>query len=91
MIDKKRIVILTGAGINVQSGIKNAQSPDDFVGMEDRYDGFSDPRFILTNKFFESNPNTQWKFVYDLIENAKQSKPNEAHYAITKFLEYCDR
>ena len=52
MIGKKRIVLMTGAGINVASGIPNAQDPKAFLGKEERYGGTSDPTRILSPDFF---------------------------------------
>ena len=88
MIGKKRIVLITGAGINISAGIPNLQDEDAFKNQEDRYGGVCNPREILLHSYFLEKPHLLWKFIYDYIAKIDASKPNAVHRSITKFLEY---
>ena len=78
IIESKRIVVFTGAGISTESGIPDFRSPG---GIWSRYD----PEDFTIQKFL-SGPdarNTIWKMSTEggLLTEAE---PNPAHYAIAK-------
>ena len=52
MIDKKKIAVLTGAGISAASGIPTFRGEDGFWKKRTTYAGEEDPKEILTKTFF---------------------------------------
>jgi NAD-dependent deacetylase len=72
-----KIVVFSGAGISVASGIPTFRGPD---GLWSRYNPI-----VLDIDFFKSNPKESWRVIkeifYDFMQNIK---PNAAHYAIAK-------
>ncbi len=73
----KKIVVFSGAGISVASGIPTFRGKD---GLWSRYNPI-----ILDINFFVKNPKESWRVIkeifYDFMQNIK---PNPAHYAIAK-------
>ena len=75
MLNSRKIVVFTGAGVSTESGIPDFRSPG---GIWDRFD----PEDFTYQKFV-SDPDSrrkQWQLLWggDLIETAE---PNPAHYA----------
>jgi NAD-dependent deacetylase len=70
----RRLVILTGAGISVASGVST------YVGST------SSTRFLrsVTNARFEENPREVWRQHLELRADLARREPNPAHLAITK-------
>jgi Sir2 family len=52
LVGKKRIMILTGAGISAASGIPTFRGQDGFWKQRKEYGGCADPETILTYNFF---------------------------------------
>ena len=56
LVGKKRVLILTGAGLSAASGIPTFRGQDGFWKTRKRYGGEADPTEICTKTFFEKNP-----------------------------------
>ncbi|MBD3271806.1 MAG: hypothetical protein GF384_04620, partial [Elusimicrobia bacterium] len=76
-----RVVVLTGAGISAESGIKTFR---DHGGLWENY-AIDD---VATPEGFEKNPLKVWRFYYDRIKQATRVSPNEAHYALVMLEEF---
>lgn len=77
VIEAESIVIFTGAGIGVPSGIPDFRSPR---GLWDKYDPFE----VSSMKAFKKKPEQVWEFFRELYEKFSDPQPNPAHYAVTK-------
>ncbi|MDY6967839.1 MAG: Sir2 family NAD-dependent protein deacetylase [Spirochaetota bacterium] len=77
IINSKRIVIFTGAGVSTESGIPDFRSPG---GLWDKYN----PDDFLFQKFLESRESRvkYWEMNSELYYTLKKASPNSAHYAI---------
>lgn len=72
----KKIVVFTGAGISVASGIPDFRSSN---GIYNEKNGFSyPPEQIISHSFFKSNPGTFFDF-YKSKMIFPNAKPNSAH------------
>ena len=86
---RKKITILTGAGISAASGIPTFRGQDGFWKEQKRYAGEDDPKQVLTRSFFDKNPMAVWEWHWDFIKLASDKETNLGHKAIAKFQEYC--
>lgn len=79
ILNSRRIVVLTGAGISTESGISDFRSPG---GVWDRYD----PNDLNFQSFLSSERSRKiyWKFHRDFYLPMKQSEPNDAHYGLAE-------
>ena len=78
IINAKRIVVFTGAGVSTESGIPDFRSPG---GIWDRFDPDD-----FTYQKFVTNPESrrkQWQMLKD-GGLTTEAKPNPAHYAIAE-------
>ena len=81
MIDSsKKIVVFTGAGISVPSGIPDFRSSNGLYSTE--YEGLS-PEEIISHSFFMRNPKLFYKFYFDKMI-FKDAQPNLAHKYFAK-------
>ena len=71
---KKKILILTGAGVSAASGIPTFRGQDGF--WKRSYGGVDNPETILTKKYFAENPAAVWEWHYDFFEIQAKGKPN---------------
>ena len=71
----KKIVVFTGAGISVPSGIPDFRSANGIYNTE--YDGMQ-PEEIISHSFFVKNPKMFYKFYFDKMIYL-DAKPNLAH------------
>lgn len=71
--ESKNIVVLTGAGVSVDSGIPDFQSIDSSWNHEiSRHEAISVP-------FFHRNPERFWKLYRQLFESKRKATPNPFH------------
>lgn len=80
---KKRITVLTGAGISAESGLGTFR---DKGGLWDEYD----INEVATPEAWERNPKLVLDFYDKRRELCVKAKPNEAHLALTKLEKYFD-
>lgn len=81
MIDSsKKIVVFSGAGISVPSGIPDFRSSNGLYSTE--YEGLS-PEEIISHSFFIKNPKLFYKFYFDKMI-FKDALPNLAHKYFAK-------
>jgi NAD-dependent deacetylase len=76
----KYAVVLTGAGISVESGIPPFRGKE---GLWTKYD----PEEYATREAFERDPVKVWKFLAEGIDLVLKVKPNPAHLALAKLEE----
>src|SRR4030042_6315439 len=77
LVNSKRAVALTGAGISVESGIPPFRGKG---GLWDKYD----PEEYTHINAFMQNPVKIWKMLAELWEIVAKAKPNPAHYALAE-------
>jgi NAD-dependent deacetylase len=87
--DRKKFLILTGAGLSAASGVPTFRGNEGFWKTKKNYGGEADPMSLLMNGFFAEKPEAVWEWHYDFIDLCEGKKPNDGHKAITKFQEYC--
>ncbi|MFX1254842.1 MAG: NAD-dependent deacetylase [Promethearchaeota archaeon] len=73
---QSRLVVLTGAGISVDSGLPDFRGPS---GLWKKFD----PRDATIERFL-SNPALYWEMVSPLGKKLERAKPNAAHKALAK-------
>jgi NAD-dependent deacetylase len=79
----KKIVVLTGAGISAESGLKTFRDSD---GLWEGYN-IED---VATPEAWRRNPVLVQDFYNERRKNVLQAKPNAAHYALAKLEEKYD-
>src|ERR1041384_6883377 len=72
---KKKIVVLTGAGISAESGLKTFRDSD---GLWEGYD----VREVATPRAWQKNPALVLEFYNQRRKNAAEAKPNAAHFGL---------
>ena len=88
---KKKVAILTGAGISAASGIPTFRGQDGFWKDAKQYAGEKDPMSVLTLEFFGKHPEANWEWHYDFLKLMKDKDVtvNNGHIAVNDFMEYC--
>ena len=76
-MDKKKLVVLTGAGISAESGLKTFRDSD---GL---WEGF-DINEVATATAWRRNPALVQEFYNMRLQNVKEAKPNAAHYTLAE-------
>ncbi|GAB6036329.1 NAD-dependent protein deacetylase [Fundidesulfovibrio butyratiphilus] len=71
------VVVLTGAGISVASGIPDFRSPG---GLWSKYD----PMRVATVQALNRTPKEVWRFLLDAARVMGRAKPNPAHEALAR-------
>lgn len=74
---KKKLVVLTGAGISAESGLKTFRDSD---GLWEGYD----INEVATATAWRRNPALVQEFYNMRRKNVKEAKPNAAHYALAE-------
>ena len=80
---KKKMVVLTGAGISAESGLKTFRDSD---GLWEGYD-IED---VATPRAWKKNPQLVLDFYNYRRKNVRDATPNAAHYALAKLEEHFD-
>lgn len=75
------IVVLTGAGISAESGIKTFRDNDGLWENHRVED-------VATHEAFVKNPVLVWNFYKERYESLAEVKPNAGHYALVELEEY---
>jgi NAD-dependent deacetylase len=75
ILDAKKIVFVTGAGISQESGIPTFRGND---GLWRKYDVMQ----LATISAFYENPKLVWEWYEDRRKNILAAKPNPGHFAI---------
>src|SRR5687767_14215433 len=74
-MDKKKLVVLTGAGISAESGLKTFRDSD---GLWEGYD----INEVATATAWRKNPELVLEFYNMRRKNVRDAKPNAAHYGL---------
>jgi NAD-dependent deacetylase len=74
---KKKLVVLTGAGISAESGLKTFRDSD---GLWEGYD----IKEVATATAWRRNPALMQEFYNMRRKNVKEAQPNAAHYALVE-------
>ncbi|HEY0752272.1 MAG TPA: NAD-dependent deacylase [Chitinophagaceae bacterium] len=82
-MDKKRIVVLTGAGISAESGLKTFRDSD---GLWEGYD----INEVATATAWRRNPALVLDFYNMRRKNVKEAQPNAAHYVLAELQDQYD-
>ncbi|MFN3780825.1 MAG: Sir2 family NAD-dependent protein deacetylase, partial [Candidatus Kapaibacteriota bacterium] len=72
------VVVLTGAGISAESGIKTFRDPD---GLWAKFN----PMELASIDGFMSNPQRVWEWYQYRREIINKAQPNPGHYALVEF------
>lgn len=80
---KKKLVVLTGAGISAESGLKTFRDAD---GLWEGYD----LEEVATATAWRKNPALVQEFYNMRRKNAREAQPNKAHYILAELEEHFD-
>lgn len=80
---KKKLVVLTGAGISAESGLKTFRDSD---GLWEGYDVTE----VATPRAWKKDPQLVLEFYNMRRQNVRDAQPNAAHYGLAKLQEYFD-
>ena len=87
LIEKaKSIVVMTGAGISVDSGIPTYRGKEGYWRKGSKNYRAQE---VATRHFFEEKPEEQWEYMFERYENMSTAKPNSGHYALVQLEKYC--
>lgn len=77
ILNSKKTIVLTGAGISVESGIPDFRSAQ---GLWSKYD----PEEYAHISAFRSNPEKVWRMLQEMTELVTGAEPNPAHVALAE-------
>ena len=83
LINSKKIVFVTGAGISQESGIPTFRGKDGHWRKHD-------PMKLATIDAFFDDPSLVWEWYEDRRKNILSAKPNEGHFAIANMEKFRD-
>lgn len=78
--DCNNLLILTGAGLSAASGVPTFRGSGGFWSRS--YAGVEDPQEVLTQRFFQQQPQAFWDWHFDFEELMHNKEPNQGHFAI---------
>jgi NAD-dependent protein deacetylase/lipoamidase len=81
LLDSKKIVFVTGAGISHESGIPTFRGKD---GLWRKFDSMQ----LATIDAFYNNPKLIWEWYEERRKNILNAKPNPGHFAIAELEKY---
>lgn len=76
-MSRKRLVVLTGAGISAESGLRTFRDSD---GLWEGYDVTE----VATPRAWRKNPGLVLKFYNERRKNVADAKPNAAHFGLSE-------
>jgi NAD-dependent deacetylase len=79
--ESNKIVVLTGAGISAESGLKTFR---DSGGLWENYR----VEDIATPEAFQRNPEMVWRFYKQRYKQLQSAKPNPAHFALKRLEDF---
>lgn len=78
-----RVVVISGAGLSVESGIRPYRGPTGiYTEMQEKYGRL--PEELVTTKALRKETELFWEFWSKTKMSLKDSKPNPAHYALVE-------
>lgn len=80
---KKKLVVLTGAGISAESGLRTFRDSD---GLWEGYDVTE----VATPRAWRKNPALVLKFYNERRKNVADAQPNAAHYGLAELEKHFD-
>lgn len=80
---KKKLVVLSGAGISAESGLRTFRDSD---GLWEGYDVTE----VATPRAWRKNPALVLKFYNERRKNVADAKPNAAHYGLAELEKHFD-
>ena len=82
-MDRKKLIVLTGAGISAESGLKTFRDSD---GLWEGYD----LEEVATPRAWKKNPALVLEFYNMRRRNVLEAEPNEAHYILAELEQHFD-
>lgn len=82
-MSKKKLVVLSGAGISAESGLKTFRDAD---GLWEGYDVTE----VATPRAWRKDPGLVLQFYNERRKNVADAKPNAAHYGLAELEQYFD-
>ena len=82
-MDKKKLVVLSGAGISAESGLKTFRDID---GLWEGYNVYE----VATPRGFKANPQLVLDFYNDRRKDVAAAEPNAAHIGLAELEKYFD-
>ena len=77
MVNKKKMLVITGAGISAASGIPTFRGAGGLWTSEAK-----SAMDLLTTEGFKNDPELLWKWHFDFIELVEKKESNDGHKAI---------
>jgi NAD-dependent SIR2 family protein deacetylase len=80
---KMRVLVITGAGVSVGSGIPTFRGKDGYWRN-------LDPAKLATPEAFVRDPELVWEWYHERRQRIRNAQPNAAHLAIVKLAQHAD-
>lgn len=82
-VSRKKLVVLTGAGISAESGLKTFR---DAGGLWEGYNVYD----VATPEAWQANPELVQRFYNERRKQASEAQPNAAHFALAHLEQFFD-